>query len=396
MGMPSIACEIEFRSVIARVEAIPLRAGLPAGLPFPTASFVDQGFCIVVITTASGLTGVGEASSNGGDPLEVVQEFEKRLAERLSGMPTAQAWELAARANRLSGAGQAAMAAVSQAALDIMGKEAGLACWRLLGDREAEPGGGIMAYASGGMLYDDQPPELLLEEAAKIQALGFSAWKFRPPIEKGASHQQRTISPPRFDHRQLVRISRAIRDAVGNPFRLMVDLGCRVDSLDDASWICDALAELDFYMVEEPLPREPANYAALRKHTSLAVAGGESLSSVAQFEPWIEGSLDIVQPDANLAGMAATRQVALAAQERNLRYIPHNWANGIAHAANVHLAAASSANCPMIETSTVYNPLREALVNELLLPDKGVIQVPNTPGLGVTLNPDAVDHYRMR
>ena len=348
------------------------------------------------MTTTEGVVGVGEASTNGGDPRALVRLMAETVAPRVTGLPLKDAWDLTGQ-----GGGDhtenayAAMAAVSQAALDIMGKELGLPCWRMLNDVQSDAPTEIRTYASGGMSHDDQPLELLLEEVQEMQSLGFTAWKFRPPIAKGASHQQRNISPPAFDHQKFIRISQAIRQAVGDSFLLMVDLGCRVHAVDEAKLICDALTELDFFMVEEPLPRIASKYAALRAETGVAIAGGEVFCSWEQCEEWIESSLDIVQPDASLAGMPNALLTARAAEKRGLIYIPHNWANGVANAANIHLAAAMPGNCPMIESSVVYNPLRELLVNEPLTPRRGTIQVPAAPGLGVTLNEDAIDSYRM-
>lgn len=79
-----------------------------------------------------------------------------------------------------------------------------------------------------------------------------------------------------------------------------------------------------------------------------------------------------------MARMAALRDVYLCA---------HNWQGGLVTIANAHLMAA----CPnrlLLESNMTPNPLKEGLFNEEFKVVDGYIEVPDRPGLGVTLRDD--------
>lgn len=385
------------RSKIEKFEVITLRAGVPEDLEFPTASFVEEGFCIVKLFTGDGIIGLGEPSPYM-DNLSLVDLFEKELIEIYRGKPLNEAWNTLGRSDRDGSViKSAALAGLSQALLDAIGKEQDKPCWRLMASPDLETETSVKVYASGGMLSDGQPLELLLDEVLMFQEKGFNAWKFRPPIPAHLNHAERTKHPPAVDLEAMLSISRKIRNAVGDDFDLMLDLGCRIPFIKEAKYLCDGLAELNFFMVEEPLPREAGEYVALRNQTEVRISGGETLDSATQIQQWMRlGSLDIVQPDANFLGLYDGMIVGQEALEKNYTVVPHNWANAIANAANVHFATALGKKvAPLMEYSQVFNPLRESFVEDPLIPIEGTINVGHKPGLGLSLNEDVVDAYRI-
>ena len=43
----------------------------------------------------------------------------------------------------------------------------------------------------------------------------------------------------------------------------MVDIGCRIQNIKEASYIIEALEDLDFYFIEEPIQRKIETYKKL-------------------------------------------------------------------------------------------------------------------------------------
>ena len=95
------------------------------------------------------------------------------------------------------------MAALSQAILDLLGKEFNLPIWNMIKKNNVQNNHYTQKiYASGGMYYNDQPIELLINELEEVKDLKYDAWKVRPPIPRNLSHIERIKSPPKFDIRK--------------------------------------------------------------------------------------------------------------------------------------------------------------------------------------------------
>jgi L-alanine-DL-glutamate epimerase-like enolase superfamily enzyme len=84
------------------------------------------------------------------------------------------------------------------------------------------------------------------------------------------------------------------------------------------------------------------------------------------------------------------------AAARNLTVVPHLWKTGLSIAAAVHIAAATP-HCAFIEylpEDLCGSRLRKELVKGAPVMTGGKIPVPNTPGLGVELDRDALEQFK--
>jgi D-galactarolactone cycloisomerase len=169
-----------------------------------------------------------------------------------------------------------------------------------------------------------------------------------------------------------------------------------------ASEFARELERLDVYWLEEPLPTDDVEgYAALVRSTGVRIAAGEMVRSAAEARALVlRGGVDVVQPDAVLAGgIEGCRRVAELAIANGSSWSPHTWSNGYGLLANLHAALAFS-TCPYIEVP--YDPPAwSAERRDWLLPTTieisadGTIAPPPGPGLGVDPDFDHLEQYRV-
>jgi L-alanine-DL-glutamate epimerase-like enolase superfamily enzyme len=163
-----------------------------------------------------------------------------------------------------------------------------------------------------------------------------------------------------------------------------------------------AMADLGVYWLEEPLDRfDFDGLRRLRDNGGVPIAGGEMNQGLHEFRVMIEKDcLDIYQPDATLAGgVTVARKVAELAREKGRKFSPHTWTNGIGFAINLQIAAGIG-DCPIIEYP--YEPeswspeSRDAMLTKPFLAHDGHVEVPDAPGLGIELSPEAMAKYAKR
>jgi L-alanine-DL-glutamate epimerase-like enolase superfamily enzyme len=107
----------------------------------------------------------------------------------------------------------------------------------------------------------------------------------------------------------------------------------------------------------------------------------------------------VAQPDiGRVGGLTEAKRVCDLAAARGIRIVPHAWKTGLSIATAAHLAAATP-HCPYIEflpADTSGSALRRELIhNELTMRD-GVIELTDRPGLGVELDREALERYKVQ
>jgi D-galactarolactone cycloisomerase len=194
----------------------------------------------------------------------------------------------------------------------------------------------------------------------------------------------------------------AARDAVGPICDLMVDAGG-----SDAFWpgtlkwavrTAEMLSEYEVTWFEEPLPPDDLDgYIELRRLSPVPIAAGEVLTRRQTFQPWISrGALDIVQPDVTkVGGISEARRIAWMAAEQNITYIPHGWNTAIGLGVDLQLASAVP-QTRWVEYLTGSPYIDELVAIPWQLDDAGMLPIPTGPGLGIRLDPDAVERYSGR
>jgi L-alanine-DL-glutamate epimerase-like enolase superfamily enzyme len=278
---------------------------------------------------------------------------------------------------RLGGMLVECIAGVDIALWDLAGKAAGLPVWRLLGGMGRRH---VTAYASSINWADD----------ARVEAEVASA------LQRGFRQIKVKIGAPAA--RAIARV-RQVRRLVGDDVLLGVDANWAYDA-DEALRVGRVLCDLDYAWFEEPVgPDDLAGYARLRQQLPIRLAAGESEFTAAAVEPALrQGLFGLVQPDvARSGGITETWRIAELAALHGVAYAPHvGWSGGVCSAASVHLAAAAESFFTF-ECMVFDNPLRQELTRPVLgdvgaLTDGG-LAVPDTPGIGVELDREALRRF---
>jgi D-galactarolactone cycloisomerase len=367
---------------IVKIKSAGLRGGTPEGGWANELKPQDCVHTLITVFTDEGVTGWGSVFTNDGLVQAALKVLEPLYSDENPLEPERVSEKLHAHTFWMGRGGTLThtISGIDIAMWDILGKVTGQPVGRLLGGRYRER---VRSYASLLM----REPEALADHLRAIRAQGFKAFK----IGWGPFGRQSNA----LDE----QIVRAAREAVGTDVLLMVDAGA-----SDAFWPHEykwaarttrMLAEFDVYWFEEPLPPDNLrDYVLLRQNSPLPIAGGEVLTRRQSFIPWLEqGALDIVQPDVTkVGGISEERHIAWMAEEHGVRFIPHGWNTALGLAADLQLASASR-NTDLVEYLTGSPFIDDLVETKWRLDGDGMLAIPQGPGLGISLDLDAVERH---
>jgi L-alanine-DL-glutamate epimerase-like enolase superfamily enzyme len=163
----------------------------------------------------------------------------------------------------------------------------------------------------------------------------------------------------------------------------------------EARQFCHLARDCDLAWFEEPVTADDkSGLAEVRRATHIPIASGESDCTRFDFRDLISlQAVDILQPDlAICGGITEGMRIGALASAANLRLAPHLWAGAPAFAAGLHLAAASPA-AHILEYSLGANPMIHDLVEESFPVVEGMLQIPDRPGLGITVREDFLERH---
>ena len=364
---------------IREIRCAGLRGATPKGGWTEELRPDDTVHTLVAVHTDEGLVGVGSVFNDEALVRAAIAHLEP-LYSGESALEPERVSERLHQATFWTGRGGAVTHAISGidiALWDLLGQVTGQPVGRLLGGRYRET---VRPYAS--LLMDE--PERLAEAVRTGADAGFRAFKigWGPFGRKGAATDEAMVA--------------AARAAAGPDALLMVDAGGSdlywPHGLKWALRTAEILVPYDVTWFEEPLrPDALEDYAALRRAAPVPIAAGEVLTRRQSFQPWLQGrALDIVQPDVTkVGGLSESRRIGWLAYDNGIRLVPHGWNTAIGLAADLQLASALP-DCDLVEY-IVGSAYIDDIVAEPWTPDAaGLLRIPDRPGLGLTLDPDAV------
>lgn len=340
----------------------------------------DSVHSLIIVRTIDGEIGIGSVFSSEGLVKEALNVLRPLLIGETAQEPSRVTEKLHQHTFWLGFGGTVThtISGIDIALWDIFGQITGQPVSRLLGGCYRTR---VMAYASILM----EMPDLMKEQAAFYKNQGYRAIK----IGWGPFGRR--------DNSKLDQeIIKAAREGAGDDTLLMVDAGG-----SDAYWpnglnwairTADMLSDYDVYWFEEALrPDNVDDHRTLRERSSVPIAGCECLTRRQNFLPWLEKrAIDIVQPDVTkVGGISEQLQIGRMANSFGVRYIGHGWNTGIGLAADLHLAAAFPTT-DFVEYIGGSPYVDEILTTGWKLDSDGMLNIPQTPGLGVKLNVDAL------
>lgn len=370
---------------ITSVEAIILRQ------PGMDTSIADgsQDALIVRVHTDAGITGIGEVDSQpnvikaiidapashanaaglgglliGEDPMEIDRLWQKMFQRSIY--------------YGRRGAAIHAISGIDLALWDIRGKALGLPVYQLLGGPHRTT---FRCYAS--TLMPDTPDETR-RVVSELCEKGFTAIKLGwGPFGRDADLD--------------VALVAAARQAAGDDIDLMFDIGNGWSSADHAIRQVRRFEEHYPYWVEEPfMPDDIEAYAKLADTVETRIAAGEEDVTRWGFRDLIErGRVDVVQPDVTRAGgISECLRIAQLASMHDKEIVTHSWSTGIIKAASLHFLA-SIPRSNLFEYCVQETALNQALTKERFPLQDGYVSVPSGPGLGIEIDDDVVEEFRV-
>ncbi len=266
-----------------------------------------------------------------------------------------------------------AISAVDIALWDLKARALGVPLYRLLGPYHER----VPIYGSGGWTNLDEH-ELVAEQLDYVTRLGVRAVKMKVAKDFG-----------RAEREDIQRVA-AVRKAIGHEIELLIDANNGYYA-KQAIAMARRFEDYDVGWFEEPvLADDIEGLAAVARSTSIPVATGEHEYTKYGFKDLIaRGGADIVQPDVGrVGGVTEWMKAAHLAHAFNLPVAPHAF-----QLVHLHLAMATP-NLRIVEYLGTVEEGDRIWYTEFPQPQDGWwAPYPDRPGLGLELDPKAVEQY---
>jgi muconate cycloisomerase len=336
-----------------------------------------QRSALVRVVSDQGAEGWGNVDPTVGYSESSVAEIVaavRRLAPALRGADAFNAHRALALMDREVTGCSEAKAAVEMAMFDLTGRALGVPVTTLLGGRVRDE---VHFNAWIGTV----PPAQAAREADAWAARGFRSAKIKL---HGATDEG------------VARVA-AVREAVGDRLALRVDFNESLAPGEAAAFI-RRLEPYGLMLVEQPIPRDQIpGLAEIRRSIGIPLMADESVTDGASLVDIIRrGAADLVKVKLmKQGGFLRTRAMIDCAAAAGLRVvIGHGFGLTPSTLAEVAVAAVSEA---VIDGCEAVGPLKMAgdVVREPVRLDTGSLRVSDLPGLGATVDADAVARYRV-
>jgi galactonate dehydratase len=299
-------------------------------------------YSLLRVKTRSGITGWGECAFDPGDL--------KSLESAWLGKP-AHAYAIIRPSTPFS-------AALDIALLDIVGKACNAPIYRILGGPTRNK---VRAYSS----------ETVIEVPTPIAR------------NQGKAYQNRIL---------------ALADAVPAD-RDFVLAGNGLLTPGDAASVATTVERKHPLWFDEPCSH--SNLEAVRKvsgETVVPLGFGRGIHDAGIFQAMLrEGLIDLVRPELDFFGISGSKRIAALAEPYYVAVAPRHDGGPIATAAAIQLAASIPnffiQHVPLPTAPEDRAMRREIVSSDIETPRAGFLQLPKSPGLGITVNEAALEKY---
>ena len=354
-------------------------------------------YVILKVTTDAGITGLGEAPAIlswggehgryfGEDPGIVCYLIRECFAPMLEGADPFAVKNILARADVAIRGYPYTKAMIESALFDIMGRSLGVPVYQLLGGAVRSE---IPLCHSVGIAS----PESAAEEAAQVVADGISWLQIKVPGE------------PAED----LAIVKAIRRAVGDGVTIFPDINRGYNSVKTAANSIKAMqAEAGISAVEQPVEGVDAMAAVCRAVEIPVIVDEGCWTPQDAIEVVKRGSADVISIYfTKSGGLIRAMEIGAIGRAAGLPInVNGSLEGGVGNASNLHLAAALEGTVlPGVITVNTLKGREQTKVGGVFYTDDiitepfeyadGCLKVPDRPGLGIELDPDKIEKYRV-
>jgi len=366
---------------------------------------------IRIDTNQEGLYGLGEVRDGAS------KTYALMLKSRLVGEDPRNVDKLFRKIRQFGHHGRQAggVCAVEMALWDIVGKFYGVPVWQLLGGKFRDT---IRIYADTSMSPDPAVTAGRLQKRIE-QGFTFLKMDFFKVDRKAQTLEAiygRQALPPGFSLMDVAntqhmftgieisdRSIRMIADYVAEVRRIIGDdIPLAADhfghvGINSCIRMGQALEPYNLAWLEDLIPWQYVDlWKRITDAVDLPTCTGEDIFLKQGFEELCRNrAVDVIHPDlASSGGILETKKIGDMAQEHGIPMAMHFAGTPVSCMANVHCAAATE-NFYVLENHSVDVEWWDDLVTGIDKPivNRGFIKVPDAPGLGVTLNEEAVkDH----
>ena len=363
-------------------------------------------WCIKIYTN-QGITGLGEIR-DGSSPT-----YALMLKSRILGMNPCNVDKIFRKLKQFGhhARGAAGPVSIEEACWDIAGKAWGVPCWQMLGGKFRDK---ILHYADTS--WERDPVAMGNKLKARMDDHGFKFLKMdigiqicrgiegcitRPPADTiDGRWTQHPFTGIRVTDKGLDIIAQyvaTVRDIIGWEIPLASDhYGHMV--VEDQIKLAQKLDQFNLAWYEDMVPWWwTEQYKRIKDSCNTPVLTGEDIYCKEEFLKLFKAqAISLCHPDiASSGGLLETKKIGDLAMEYGVGMPMHMAGSPITMYATVHCAAATE-NFMVTENHSVDDPWWEEMV---IGPEKpfnrdGYLLVPDTPGLGIELDEDAVKSHQ--
>ncbi len=279
--------------------------------------------------------------------------------------------------------------AIDNCLWDIMGKAVGLPTYRVLGAYRDR----VMAYGSS---QHHRNLEDFVTEVKRCKEAGFKAYKIHPP---GGT------APNEDDYKLDIEVCKAVRQAAGDDFILMLD-PVGVYDRRQALEVGRELDKLGYVAFEDPLPTTDIDgLVELHSKVDVPLHVGEFLFSPYDYPEYIRrGAVDAVRFVVdNVGGITSGMKIGHLAELFGMPCVPHNWGNAFNQSVHFQCELAMP-NAPWYEKTLPQAGVADLqgasdlpyLKDTFRVQPDGYVHASTKPGLGCELDRAVLDKLLAR
>jgi L-alanine-DL-glutamate epimerase-like enolase superfamily enzyme len=369
---------------ITNIETIPVQVPIhpERAIRSGRGSHLVSPFLLVKVHTDEGITGLGEVSCtpgwSGEDSVTAAHFIRNFLGPLLIGENPLHIERLTQNMQKRIAHNVFTKAALEMALWDILGKTANLPIYQLL----------------GGPVRDFVPTKFSITGVEPTQAAEIAVWA----VEQGFRTMKVKVGTG--PEKDIARV-KAVRNAIGPSIRLGVDA--------NGGWTPRAavttirqLSEEGIYFAEQPVPALDMSWLAdVRNQVNLPIIADESVYSLQDAMALARvGAADVFSLYIGKGGgIGPARKAAAVAEAAGLTCtVGSNLELGVASAAMIHLAMATPGIGAEEYPCDILGPFfyEDMLLREPLPIQGGEARPLERPGLGVELDEEKVEHYRVK